>query len=153
MERVLVTVNVPTMTRQLHVLSVELVLDQHVPLLQTFYQPLVVGDEQLNVLPIEVGLHLQAVSLNAPLLITLNRVNYKEAYPLLLFFVHRPQPHRYRRRMPHRPHRRRHRQIETLHPIQDPRPDESHKLLLVRGQVPPSEQPFNHPINRKRIEQ
>ena len=90
MERVLVIVNIPTMTRQPHVLSVELILDQHVPLLQTFYQPLVVGDEELNVLPVEVGLHLQAVSLNAPLLATLNCVNFKEAYPLLLLLVHRP---------------------------------------------------------------
>jgi hypothetical protein len=60
-------INVPTMTRQPHVLSIELVLDQHVPLLQTFYQRLVVDYEELNVLPVEVGLHLQAVSLKCSL--------------------------------------------------------------------------------------
>jgi hypothetical protein len=59
-------INIPSMTRQPNVLSIKLVLDQHVPLLQTFYQPLVVGDEQLNVLSVEVGLHLQAVSLKMP---------------------------------------------------------------------------------------
>ena len=60
-------VNIPTVTRQPNVLSIELVLDQHVPLLQTLYQPLVVGDKELNVLPVEVSLHLQAVSLKCPL--------------------------------------------------------------------------------------
>ena len=86
-------IDIPTMIRQPNVLSIELVLDQHVPLLQTLYQPLVVGDKELNVLPVEVGLHLQAISLNAPFLATLNRVNFKEAYPLLLFLKHRPQSH------------------------------------------------------------
>jgi hypothetical protein len=42
------------------------------------------------VLPVEVGLHLQAVSLTTSLLAMLNRIDYKEAYPLFLFFEHRP---------------------------------------------------------------
>jgi hypothetical protein len=91
-----VVINVPSMTRQPNVLSIELVLNQHVPLLQTFYQSLVVGDKELDVLPVEVGLHLQAVSLTTSLLAMLNRIDYKEAYPLFLLLEHRPQPHRYR---------------------------------------------------------
>jgi hypothetical protein len=83
-------IDVPTVTCQSNVLPIELVLDQHVPLLQTLYQPLVVGNKKLDVLPVKISLNLQAVSLTTSLLAMLNRIDYKEAYPLLLFLEHRP---------------------------------------------------------------
>ena len=51
------------MTSQPCVLTVELFLDDVVPLLQTFYQCLVVGDKELNMLPILSRLLFETVAL------------------------------------------------------------------------------------------
>ena len=59
----LVVVQVLPMTSQLHILTVELRLDDVVPLLQTFYQSLVVGDKELDVLPVLACLLFEMVAL------------------------------------------------------------------------------------------
>ena len=59
----LVVVEVLPVASQPHVLTVELLLDDVVPLPQTFYQRLVVGDEELNVLPILARLLFETVAL------------------------------------------------------------------------------------------
>ena len=59
----LVVVEVLPVTRQLNVLSVELFLDDVVPLLQTLYQCLVVGYKELDVLPILARLLFETVAL------------------------------------------------------------------------------------------
>ena len=59
----LVVVKVLPVTSQPNVLTVELLLDDVVPLLQTFYQSLVVGDEELDVLPILAHLLFKTVTL------------------------------------------------------------------------------------------
>ena len=59
----LVVVEVLPVTSQLNVLSVKLLLDDVVPLLQTFYQCLVVGNKELDVLPILVCLLFETVAL------------------------------------------------------------------------------------------
>ena len=59
----LVVVEVLPVTSQLNVLTVELLLDDVVPLLQTFYQSLVVGDKELDVLPILVCLLFEMIAL------------------------------------------------------------------------------------------
>ena len=59
----LVVVEVLPVTRQPNVLPVELLLDDVVPLLQTFYQSLVVGDKELDVLPILACLLFETVAL------------------------------------------------------------------------------------------
>ena len=51
------------MTSQPRVLTVELFLDDVVPLLQAFYQRLVVGDKELDVLPILARLLFETVAL------------------------------------------------------------------------------------------
>ena len=59
----LVVVEVLPVASQLNVLSVELLLDDVVPLLQAFYQRLVVGDKELDVLPILARLLFETVTL------------------------------------------------------------------------------------------
>ena len=51
------------MAGQLIVLTVELVLDEVVPFSQAFYQRLVVGDKELDVLPILARLLFKTVAL------------------------------------------------------------------------------------------
>ena len=59
----LVVVKALLVTRQPNVLTVELLLDDVVPLLQTFYQCLVVGYKELDVLPTVVRLLFEMVVL------------------------------------------------------------------------------------------
>ena len=59
----LVVVEVPSVASQPHVLTVELLLDDVVPLLQTFYQRLVVGDKELDVLPVLARLLFETITL------------------------------------------------------------------------------------------
>ena len=59
----LTVVEVLLVTSQPNVLAVELLLDDVVPLLQTFYQSLVVGDKELDVLPILARLLFKTVTL------------------------------------------------------------------------------------------
>ena len=59
----LVVVKVFPVASQPHVLTVELLLDDVVPLLQAFYQRLVVGDKELDVLPILARLLFETIAL------------------------------------------------------------------------------------------
>ena len=59
----LVVVKVLAVASQPNVLTVELPLDDVVPLLQAFYQRLVVGDKELDVLPILARLLFETVAL------------------------------------------------------------------------------------------
>ena len=59
----LVVVEVLAMTSQLNVLTVKLLLDNVVPLLQTLYQCLVVGYKELDVLPVLACLLFETVAL------------------------------------------------------------------------------------------
>ena len=59
----LVVVQVLPVTSQPIVLTVELFLDDVVPLPQAFYQRLVIGDKELDVLPILVCLLFETVAL------------------------------------------------------------------------------------------
>ena len=59
----LVIVKVLPVASQPHVLTVELLLDDVVPLPQAFYQRLVVGDKELNMLPILARLLFETVTL------------------------------------------------------------------------------------------
>ena len=59
----LVVVKVLPVTSQPNILTVELFLDDVVPLLQTFYQSLVVGDKELDVLPVLACLLFKTVAL------------------------------------------------------------------------------------------
>ena len=59
----LVVVEVLPVTRQPNVLMVKLLLDDVVPLLQTLYQSLVVGNKELDVLPILVRLLFKTITL------------------------------------------------------------------------------------------
>ena len=59
----LVVVQVLPVTSQPSVLTVKLFLDNVVPLPQAFYQRLVVGDEELDVLPILARLLFETVAL------------------------------------------------------------------------------------------
>ena len=59
----LVVVQVLPVTSQLNILTVELLLDDVVPLLQALYQRLVVGDKELDVLPILARLLFETVTL------------------------------------------------------------------------------------------
>ena len=59
----LVVVEELPVTSQPNVLTVELLLDDVVPLLQTFYQRLVVGDKELDVLPVLARLLFETVAL------------------------------------------------------------------------------------------
>ena len=59
----LVVVQVFSVTSQPNVLTVELLLDNVVPLLQALYQCLVVGDKELDVLPILARLLFEMVTL------------------------------------------------------------------------------------------
>ena len=56
-------VQVLAVASQPNVLTVELFLDDVVPLLQAFYQRLVVGDKELDVLPIPARLLFEMVAL------------------------------------------------------------------------------------------
>ena len=56
-------VQVLPVASQLRVLTVELLLDDVVPLLQAFYQRLVVGDKDLDMLPILARLLFETVAL------------------------------------------------------------------------------------------
>ena len=59
----LVVVKILPVASQPHVLTVELFLDDVVPLPQAFYQRLVVGDKELDVLPILARLLFETVAL------------------------------------------------------------------------------------------
>ena len=59
----LVVVQVPSVAGQPIVLTVELLLDDVVPLPQTFYQSLVVGDKELDVLPVLARLLFKTIAL------------------------------------------------------------------------------------------
>ena len=59
----IMVVQVLPVTSQLNILTVELLLDDVVPLPQTLYQCLVVGDKELNVLPILVHLLFKMITL------------------------------------------------------------------------------------------
>ena len=59
----LVVVEVLPMASQPHVLTVELLLDDLIPLPQAFYQRLVVGDKELDMLPILARLLFETVAL------------------------------------------------------------------------------------------
>ena len=59
----LVVVEILLVTGQPHVLTVELLLDNVVPFLQAFYQRLIVGDKELDVLPILARLLFETVAL------------------------------------------------------------------------------------------
>ena len=59
----LVVVQVLSVAGQSIVLAVELFLNDVVPFLQTFYQRLVVGDKELDVLPILVRLLFETIAL------------------------------------------------------------------------------------------
>ena len=59
----LVVVQVLLVMSQPNVLTVELLLDDVVPLLQAFYQPLIVGDKELDMLPILARLLFETVAL------------------------------------------------------------------------------------------
>ena len=59
----LMVVEVFPVASQLHVLTVELLLDDVVPLPQAFYQRLVVGYKELDVLPILTRLLFETVAL------------------------------------------------------------------------------------------
>ena len=59
----LVIVQVLPVASQPHVLTVELLLDDVVPLPQALYQRLVVGDKELDVLPILARLLFETVAL------------------------------------------------------------------------------------------
>ena len=59
----LVVIQVPLVTSQPIVLTVELFLDYVVPFPQAFYQRLVVGDKELDVLPILARLLFETVAL------------------------------------------------------------------------------------------
>ena len=56
-------VKVLAVTSQPNVLTVKLLLDNVVPLLQAFYQGLVVGSKELDMLPILVRLLFETVAL------------------------------------------------------------------------------------------
>ena len=59
----LVVVEVPPVTSQPRVLTVELLLDDVVPFLQAFYQHLIIGDKELDVLPILARLLFETIAL------------------------------------------------------------------------------------------
>ena len=59
----LVVVEILSVASQPHVLTVELLLDDVVPLPQAFYQRLVVGNKELDVLPILARLLFETVAL------------------------------------------------------------------------------------------
>ena len=63
LEVLLVVVQVLPVTSQPNILMVKLFLDDVVPLLQAFYQHLVVGDKELDVLPILARLLFETVAL------------------------------------------------------------------------------------------
>ena len=59
----LVVVQVSPVASQPRVLTVKLFLDDVIPFLQAFYQRLVIGDEELDVLPILARLLFETVAL------------------------------------------------------------------------------------------
>ena len=59
----LVVVEVLSVASQPRVLTVELLLDDVVPLLQAFYQRLIVGDKELDMLPILARLLFETITL------------------------------------------------------------------------------------------
>ena len=63
LEVLLVVVEVLSVTSQPHVLTVKLFLDDVVPLPQAFYQRLIVGDKELDMLPILTRLLFETVAL------------------------------------------------------------------------------------------
>ena len=92
----LMVVEVPPVMSQPHVLTVELLLDDVVPFLQALYQRLIVGDEELDVLPILARLLFETVALEMHSLSqSLIAQSLKNTYPLSFILVHRPQPHRH----------------------------------------------------------
>ena len=63
LEVILVVVKIPPVASQPIVLTVELLLDDVVPFPQAFYQRLVVGDKELDVLPVLARLLFETVAL------------------------------------------------------------------------------------------
>ena len=61
---------------------------------------------------------------------------------------HHPETSGQSRTMPHRPSRRVHRFVELL-PINHRHSEKIHQDFFIHGQIPPSEQQFNHSINRQ----
>ena len=56
-------VEIPPVASQPRVLTVKLLLDDVVPFLQAFYQRLIIGDKELDVLPILARLLFETVAL------------------------------------------------------------------------------------------
>ena len=80
---VLVVVEVLPVTSQPRVLTVELLLDDVVPFPQAFYQHLVIGDKDLDVLPILACLLFETVALEMHSLSqSLIAQSLKNTYPL-----------------------------------------------------------------------
>ena len=83
----LVVVEVFPVASQPHVLRVELLLDDVVPLPQAFYQRLVVGDQELDVLSILARLLFETVALeNAFFKLKLNHPKLEEHIPFVVHF-------------------------------------------------------------------
>ena len=78
------------------VMPVQLLLNHVVPLPQSSHQSLVVGGEELDMLPILANFLFKVIGLNAPLLAKLNCSSFKGTYPCLFIHHHHPQPHQYR---------------------------------------------------------
>ena len=87
----LVVVEVLAVTSQPYVLTVELLLDDVVPLPQAFYQRLVVGYKELDVLPILARLLFETVALEMHSFSqSLIAQSLKNTYPLSFILIHRP---------------------------------------------------------------
>ena len=83
----LVVIEVLPVTSQPHVLTIELFLDDGVPLPQAFYQRLVVGYKELDMLPILARLLFETVALeNAFFKLKLNRPKLEEHIPSVVHF-------------------------------------------------------------------
>ena len=89
----LVVVKVFAMASQPNVLTVELLLDHVVPFPQTIHQLLIVGDKELDVLPVLARLLFEMICLNVLVLAKLNCPSFTNTYPLSFILVHRPQSH------------------------------------------------------------
>ena len=112
------------MTSHPRTVPIELPFDEVVPLPQSGHQGLIVCGKEPHMLLLLSQLSLQTVALKkGPLLAKLNRSSYKETYPFPLARQHGPQPHRHRRRMPHRQRRSRHLEIVSLPSVKDPHLD------------------------------
>ena len=96
------TIDVGMMTSHPLVVPVKLPLDNVVPLPQSGHQGLVIGSQELDVLPILMEFLLQTIILEMPPCYqSLNHSSFKGTYPFPLTRQHYPEPHRHRRRVPH----------------------------------------------------